>query len=106
TPELVGKDFGANQWREEAAASDQPFVSPVHPRFSDNRLVTDIVSAVRGADRMILGFVGDSVLVERIGRRMSTIEFSDRFLFEVLDQNGAALFTTDFKPNPRATSLE
>ncbi|HTL79224.1 MAG TPA: hypothetical protein VL136_07430, partial [Candidatus Babeliales bacterium] len=26
TPELVGKDFGANQWREEAAASDQPIV--------------------------------------------------------------------------------
>src|SRR5437867_4536184 len=85
TPELVGKDFGANHWREEAAASDQPIVSSVHPRFSDSRLVTDIVAAVRAPDRTILGFVGDSVLVERIGRRLSTIEFSDRFLFEVLD---------------------
>src|SRR3954466_13082848 len=24
TPELVGKDFGADQWREESAASDRP----------------------------------------------------------------------------------
>src|ERR1700756_4897104 len=31
TPELVGKDFGANYWREEAVASDQPIVSSIHP---------------------------------------------------------------------------
>src|SRR6267154_2612215 len=101
TPEL-----GANQWREEAAASDQPIVSSVHPRLSDGRLVTDIVAAVRAPDRTVLGFVGDSVLVERIGKRLSTIEFSDRFVFQVLDQKGATLFANDFKPNPRATSPE
>src|SRR6266513_2774227 len=106
TPELVGKDFGANQWREESAASDQPLVSSVHPRFSDGRLVTDIVAPVRAADTTVLGFVGDSVLIERIGKRLSTIEFSDRFVFQVLDQKGAALFANDFKPNPRATSPE
>lgn len=106
TPELVGKDFGANHWREEAAASDQPVVSSVHPRFSDGRLVTDIVAAVRAPERTVLGFVGDSVLVERIGRRLSTIEFSDRFVFQVLDQRGSALFANDFKPNPRASSPE
>jgi signal transduction histidine kinase len=105
-PEMVGKDFGANHWREGAAASEQPVVSPVHPRFSDQRLVTDIVAAVRASDGAVLGFVGDSVLVERIGRRLSTIEFSDRFVFEVLDQNGAALFANDFKPNPRVISPE
>ena len=106
TPELVGKDFGANQWREEAAASDQPIVSSVHPRFSDGRLISDIVAPVRAPDRVLLGFVGDSVLIERIGKRLSTIEFSDRFVFQVLDQKGAALFANDFKPNPRATSPE
>jgi signal transduction histidine kinase len=106
TPELVGKDFGASYWREEAAAADQPIVSSVHPRFSDGRLVTDIVAAVRAPDSTVLGFVGDSVLVERIGKRLSTIEFSDRFVFQVLDQKGAALFANDFKPNPRATSPE
>jgi signal transduction histidine kinase len=106
TPELVGKEFGANYWREEAAASDQPIVSSVHPRFSDGRLVTDIVATIRAPDRTILGFVGDSVLVERIGKRLSTIAFSDRFVFQVLDQKGAALFANDFKPNPRAASPE
>src|SRR5882762_312586 len=102
-PEMIGKDFGASHWREQAAASDEAIVSPVHPRLSDNRLVTDIVAAVRAPDRTILGYIGDSVLVERIGRRLSTIEFSDRFLFEVLDQNGASLFVNDFKPNPSVT---
>jgi signal transduction histidine kinase len=102
-PEMVGREFGANHWLEQAAASDEPVVSPVHPRLSDNRLVTDIVAAVRAPDRTILGYVGDSVLVERIGRRLSAIEFSDRFRFEVLDQNGASLFANDFKPNPGVT---
>ena len=106
TPDLVGKDFGAEYWRQEALASDQPIVSPVHPRLSDGRLVTDIVAAVRAADGTVLGFVGDSVLVERIGKRLSTIEFADHFVFQVLDQKGAALFDNDFKPNPRATSPE
>jgi signal transduction histidine kinase/CheY-like chemotaxis protein len=105
-PELVGKDFGANYWREEALASDQPIVSSVHPRLSDDRLITDIVAAVRAADGTVLGFVGDSVLVERIGKRLSSIEFSDRFVFQVLDQKGAALFANDFKPNPGASSPE
>jgi signal transduction histidine kinase len=105
-PEMVGKDFGAGYWREQAEASNEAAVSPVYPRLTDNRLVTNIVAAVRAPDRKILGYVGDSVLVERIGRRLATIEFSDRFLFEVLDQNGVALFANDFKPNPSATSPE
>src|SRR5881398_3227097 len=102
-PGMFGNDFGAGHWREQAAASDEPIVSPVHPRLSDNRLVTDIVAAVRAPDRTILGFVGDSVLVERLGKRLSAIEFSDRFVFKVLDQNGASLFANDFKPNPGVT---
>ncbi len=104
-PELVGKDFGSQHWREEAAAVPAGvLVSAVHPRLLDNRPVTDIVGAVRAPDGSILGYVGVAVLVERIGRRLSTIEFSDRLLFEVLDQNGAALFVSDFKPNPATGS--
>ena len=103
-PERIGKDFGSSHWREQATATNGAFVSAVHPRLSDKRLVTDIVAAVRATDRSILGYIGDSVLVERIGRRLSAIEFADRFLFEVLDQNGIALFANDFKPNPSATS--
>ena len=106
TPEMVGKDFGANYWREEVTASEQTVVSSIHPRFSDNRLVANIVAAIRAPDRTLLGFVGDSVLIERIGKRLSTIEFSDRFVFQVLDQNGAALFSNEFKPNPNTTAPE
>ena len=105
-PEMVGKDFGASYWREQAEASDEAVVSPVHSRLTDNRLVTNIIAAVRAPDGKILGYIGDSVLVERIGRRLATIEFSDRFLFEVLDQNGVALFANDFKPSPGVTSPE
>src|SRR5439155_1628740 len=101
---MVGKDSGASHWGEQPAASDEPVVSQVHQRLSDNRLVTDIVAAVRAPDRTLLGYVGDSVLVERIGKRLSEIDFSDRFVFEVLDQNGASLFANDFKPNPSVTS--
>jgi signal transduction histidine kinase len=100
-PELVGKDFGSQYWREKATAVPTGvFVSAVHPRLSDNRPITDIVGAVRGPDGNVLGYVGVAVLVERIGKRLSTIEFSNRLLFEVLDQNGAALFASEFKPNP------
>ena len=106
-PEMVGKDFGASHWREQAAASNEAVVSPVHSRLTeDHRLVTNIVAAVYAPDGKILGYIGDSVLVERIGRRLATIEFSDRFLFEVLDQNGVALFANDFKPSPGVTSPE
>src|SRR6266481_5760043 len=105
-PELIGQDFASQHWRSQAEASNESFVSEVHPRVSDKRLVTDIVGAVRGPDRTIIGYIGVSVLVERIGRRLSTIEFGDRLLFEVLDQNGTSLFANDFKPNPSTTSPE
>jgi signal transduction histidine kinase/CheY-like chemotaxis protein len=99
TPDMVGKDFGSSRWREEAKASGGVFISAVHPRLTDNRLVTDIVGAVRGPGRAIVGYLGVSVLVERIGRRLSTIEFADQSLCEVFDQNGTALFDKDFRPN-------
>jgi signal transduction histidine kinase/CheY-like chemotaxis protein len=105
-PGAIGKDFASQYWREQAAASEEAIISPVHPRLSDERPVTDIVAAVRAPDGKILGYVGDSVLVERIGKRLASIEFSDRFVFEVLDQNGAALFANDFKPNPDVTSRQ
>ena len=105
-PALIGKDWDSGLWREQANASNEAFISPVHPRLPDKRMVTDIVGAVRAPDRTVLGYVGVAVLAERIGRRLSRIEFSDHFLFEVLDQNGAALFASDFQQNPNAVSPE
>jgi signal transduction histidine kinase/CheY-like chemotaxis protein len=105
-PELIGKDFGSDYWREQATGSNKAFVSAVHPRLSDKRMVSDIVGAVRAADQTIIGYIGVSVLVERIGRRLSTIGFTDQSICEVLDQNGVALFTHNFQPNPAPRSVE
>ena len=99
-PEMIGKDFGSENWRAQAESSSAVVVSPVHRRLPDQRLVTDIVGAVRTPDRRIVGYLGVSVLVERIGRRLSTIDFADQSLCEVYDQKGVALFDKDFQPNP------
>lgn len=99
TPALIGKDFGSELWRGSASKTREVYVSPVHSRSSDKRMATDIVGAVRAADGSIVGYFGVSVLAERIGRRLSTIEFADQSTCQVLDQQGNALFTRDFQPN-------
>ncbi len=106
SPDLVGQDFGSTFWREGAMATWGAFVSPVHPRLPDKRLATDIVGAVRGPDRTVIGYIGISVLVERIGRRLSAIEFADQSICEVFDQSGSAIFAKDFQPNPGVVSPE
>jgi signal transduction histidine kinase/CheY-like chemotaxis protein len=108
TPDRVGYDFGSKLWLDGAMAAAGAFVSPVHPREPDRRLATGIVGAVRAPDGRVVGFLGVSVLVERIGRRLSTIGFTDQSLCQVLDQSGTALFTRDFKPNtgPRPPESE
>src|SRR6266852_4199271 len=98
-PTMIGKDFGSGLWRQAADAANGAYASPVHPRFSDKRMTTDIVGPVRAADKTIVGYLGVSVLVERIGRRLSTIEFADQSICQVLDQTGHALFTKNLQPN-------
>jgi signal transduction histidine kinase len=99
-PTLVGKDVDSNLWREDATKIAGAFVSPVHPRISDNRTVTEVVGAIRAPDKTIIGYLGVSVLVERIGRRLATIQFADQSTCQVIDQTGRPLFTNDFRPNP------
>jgi signal transduction histidine kinase/CheY-like chemotaxis protein len=106
SPDLVGRDFGSTFWLDGATATVGAFVSRVHPRLSDNRLATDIVGAVRAPDRSVIGYIGLSVLVERIGRRLAAIEFADQSLCEVFDQSGAAIFAKDFQPNPGVVSAD
>jgi signal transduction histidine kinase/ActR/RegA family two-component response regulator len=102
TPEMIGKDFGGSFWQQQTSVSDSAYVSAVHPRFLDGRLASDVVAAVRAPDKTILGYIGVSVLVERIGRRLSTIEFADESVRQVVDQAGNPLFTRDLKPNTAA----
>ncbi|MEY2489060.1 MAG: hypothetical protein QOC70_1002 [Verrucomicrobiota bacterium] len=93
-------NFPSALWREGAAGSSEVYVSPVHPRLPDNRMTTDIVGAVRTPEGAVVGYLGVSVLVERIGRRLSSIDFAaDQSVCQVLDQTGTALFTNNFVPN-------
>lgn len=91
--------FSPDLWRDGATAAPGAFVSPIHPRPSDGRRVTDIVGAVRAQDGTIVGYLGVSVLVERIGRRLSSIQMQDQSLCQVLDQTGTPLFAANFAPN-------
>ena len=106
----VAQDYSAVLWREGAAGSPDVYVSPVHPRLPDGRMTTDIVGAVRTPEGAIIGYLGVSVLVERIGRRLSSVDFADHPNCQVLDQTGRELFTNNFIPNagtasPRPESL-
>ncbi|MBV9618545.1 MAG: response regulator, partial [Verrucomicrobia bacterium] len=99
-PAMIGKDVDSSLWQTEASKVDGAYVSPVHPRTGDERVVTDIVGAIRAPDKTIIGYLGASVLVERIGRRLATIQFTDQSTCQVVDQIGRPLFTNDFRPNP------
>ncbi|CAN5533208.1 hypothetical protein BH18VER1_BH18VER1_00420 [soil metagenome] len=98
TPEQIN-DFNSDIWRDAATASPGAYVSPVHPRISDGRMTTDIVGAVRAADGAVVGYLGVAVLIERMGRRLSTVEFADQSVCQVIDQDGAPLFAGHFEPN-------
>lgn len=103
-PESISQDYSSVLWREGAAGSPDVYVSQVHPRLPDNRMTTDIVGAVRTQEGTIVGYLGVSVLVERIGRRLSSINFADQSSCQVLDQTGMTLFTNNFVPNTDSTS--
>src|ERR1700674_2743450 len=74
-PPSLAQNFSSDLWREGATGSPDVYVSPVHPRLPDQRMSTDIVGAVRAQDGTVVGFLGVSVLVERIGRRLSSIDW-------------------------------
>jgi signal transduction histidine kinase len=105
-PNLLGQPFHPDIWKEGADARTDPYVSPVHQRPVDGRMVTDVVGAVRTRDGKTIGYIGASILIERIGRRLSSISFTDHTICQIVDQQGFPLFTADFKsetePRPRA----
>src|SRR5437762_14159882 len=98
-PDLVGQPLHPERWREGADSRTGAFISAVNPRPVDGRMVTDIVGAVRTRDGKTIGYIGASILIERIGRRLSTISFADRAVCQIIDQNGFPIFTSDFKAN-------
>jgi signal transduction histidine kinase/ActR/RegA family two-component response regulator len=96
-PNRVGQPFHPEIWKDGADGRTNAYVSPVHQRPADGRMVTDIVGAVQTRDGKTIGYIGASILIERIGRRLSSISFADRAVCQIVDQQGFALFTPDFK---------
>jgi len=98
-PAASEQDSSAALWREGAMGSPDVYVSPVHPRLPDGRMATAIVGAVRTPEGTVVGYLGVWVLVERMGRRLSSIEFADQAICHVVDQTGRPLFAKNFAPN-------
>jgi signal transduction histidine kinase/ActR/RegA family two-component response regulator len=103
-PSLAGQPFHPHVWKEGADAQTSTYVSPVHRRPVDGRMVTDVVGAVRTRDGKTIGYIGASILIERIGRRLSSISFTDMTVCQIIDQQGSPLFTPDFKPETEPRS--
>ncbi len=102
---LTGKDFGSDFWRGSAKESSEPYVSPVHQRPADSRPATDIVGAVRASDKSVVGYFGVSVLVERLGQRLSSIALADQAVCQIIDQNGNSLFDGTFNGNTKEPAM-
>jgi signal transduction histidine kinase/CheY-like chemotaxis protein len=92
------QEFSSALWREGAMGSPDVYISPVHPRSPDGRMATAIVGAVRTPDGNVAGYLGVWVLVERMGRRLSSIDFADQAVCQIVDQTGAPLFARNFVP--------
>jgi signal transduction histidine kinase/CheY-like chemotaxis protein len=78
------------------------YFSPVYPRAADGRLVTSVIVAVRDkSGATLLGFLGADILVERIGRRLQSLELASGAdtKLKIVDQNNFSLFKTDLAPN-------
>jgi signal transduction histidine kinase/CheY-like chemotaxis protein len=103
-PATNRQDFSAAIWREGAMGSPDVYISPVHPRLPDGRMATAIVGAVRTPEGNVAGYLGVWVLVERMGKRLSTIEFADQAICQVVDQTGRPLFAKNFAPNQGSAS--
>ena len=98
------QDFSAALWREGAMGSPDVYISPVHRRLPDGRMATAIVGAVRTPESTVVGYLGVWVLVERMGRRLSSIDFDNKSICQVVDQTGKPLFTNNFAPKQDAAS--
>ena len=98
-PEWLGKEFSTDVWLAEARRRDGYYVSPVHLRIPDNRLCAVIVAPVRTKNGDVTGFIGANILVERVGRRLASMDFGEQAVAQVIDQTGRPLFNANLMPN-------
>ena len=105
-PDLIGQDFNS----EAVARGALRYYRRLHFAGPSSRAGQPTCDRHRrrrpNARRRLVGYLGVSVLVERIGRRLSTIRVSEQSICQVFDQKGAALFTKDFRANPILTRAQ
>ncbi len=105
-PDEVGKSFNPEIWKVETDAAAGAYLSPINARPVDLRPVADVVGAIRTREGRTLGYIGASILVERMGRRLSSIAFDDGEVCQIVDQRGYGLFGPDFRANTVPMSRE
>jgi signal transduction histidine kinase/ActR/RegA family two-component response regulator len=98
-PEYLGKDFSTEFWLAEARKRNGYYVSPVHLRIPDKRLCATIVAPVRAKNGEVTGYIGVSILIERVGRRLAAMDFGEQATVQVIDQTGKPMFDANFMPN-------
>ena len=98
-PEWLGKEFSTEIWLAETRVRDGYYVSQVHQRIPDNRLCASVVAPVRTKSGDISGYIGASILVERVGRRLASLNFGEQAVAQVIDQTGKPLFDANLMPN-------
>ncbi len=93
-------EFSAAPWKDLPEPPDGGFrVSPAYRRAADGRTVVSIVATVRDkAGAGVLGYFGADLLVERIGRRLHSVETPGNGL-QIIDQNGHPFFAGAFQAN-------
>jgi signal transduction histidine kinase/CheY-like chemotaxis protein len=97
--EMIGQPFFPNDWMEPTSRLSGCYVSAVAPRLPDKRLATFVTVAIRSPqDGQVLGYLGASILVERLGKRIAGFQFGEQSVAQVVDQNGYPLFTEDYMP--------
>ena len=75
------------------------YISSVFRRIPDSRLCTMIVAPVKAQTGEITGYMGTSVLVERMGKRLAALNFGEETVEQVLDASGMPLFDQNLQPN-------
>ena len=98
-PEMLGKEFSTGVWLAEARRRDGYYVSPVHLRIPDHRPCCSIVAPVRAKNGDVIGYIGANVLVERVGRRLASLDFGEQDTVQVIDQDGKPMFDANLMPN-------
>src|SRR5581483_8012587 len=97
--ESTGADFSSKDWLPQTRDADGAYVSGLIRRVPDGRPATIISASVRTRSGEVTGYIGATVLAERIGKRLAALNYGEQSIAQVIDQNGVPFFDENFRPN-------